>query len=92
MQDLYSEWNCTDENSCLGGCLATGQLSYDALTATSEAIQPLISTRYADKFTTKIVLIQWLAYSLCLYEIGIVMCDIYASMNSLQASTKTLHG
>ncbi|KAF6024848.1 hypothetical protein EB796_016846 [Bugula neritina] len=48
MQDLYSEWNCTDENNCLGGCLATGQLSYDALTATSEAIQPLISTRYSD--------------------------------------------
>lgn len=45
---IYSEWNCTDTDTCYGGCLATGQLNLDLLTPTSDSIEPLISTRLSD--------------------------------------------
>ena len=45
MQENFAEWNCTDTDTCYGGCLATGQLSLDLLTPTSDSIEPLLSTR-----------------------------------------------
>lgn len=45
MELLYSEWNCTDTDTCYGGCLATGQLNLDLLTPTSDSIEPLTSKR-----------------------------------------------
>ncbi|XP_067936861.1 uncharacterized protein [Watersipora subatra] len=44
----YGEWNCTDGETCYGGCLATGQLNYDILTASSDAIEPYVSARLSD--------------------------------------------
>jgi len=41
----YSEWDCTAGDICYGGCLASAQLTHDILTATTDEIEPLLTTR-----------------------------------------------
>lgn len=45
MTEAYSEWECASGETCYGACLATGQLKHDVLTATTDALEPLLSKR-----------------------------------------------